>query len=226
MSRSPSRTSAVSRARRSGGRSSSRTPLVVVGVVVAIIIALVLAVTIAGEEDDAGTEAAGTTTAVEFEGTPLPELPSQGQDPAVGMTMPTLRGASQEGEAMTIGPEGPAKIIVYLAHWCPHCQAEVPVVQDWVDGGNLPDDVELVSVSTAIDERRPNYPPEEWLEREGWTAPVLVDGDGSAAQASGLSGFPFFVAVDADGTVAGRASGELTPAQLDQIVDQLSEETS
>src|SRR5690606_35798431 len=126
VSRSPSRTSAVSRARRSAGRSSSRTPLVVAAGVAAIIVALVLAVTIAGEEDDAGTEAAGTLTTVEVSGNPLPELSGQAPDPAVGMTMPTLRGASQDGEAMTIGPDGPAKIIVYLAHWCPHCQAEVP----------------------------------------------------------------------------------------------------
>lgn len=228
MSRSPSRPSAGTRtrSRRSGGRTS-RTPLVVAGVIVAIVVALVLAVMI-GSDDDGGTRTdaatdAGTDTGVEVRGDTLPELSGRSPDPAVGTAMPTLSGTSQDGEPMTIAPDGRAKIILYLAHWCPHCQAEVPVVQSWVDGGNLPDSVDLVTVSTAIDERRPNYPPDEWLESEGWTAPVLVDGDGTAAQAGGLSAFPFFIAVEADGSVAGRASGELTSGQLSQIADLLAD---
>jgi cytochrome c biogenesis protein CcmG, thiol:disulfide interchange protein DsbE len=219
VSRSPSRASAASRSRsrRSGG-ASSPTRLVAAAVIVAIVLALVLGALI-GTGDNGGD----TRTNAGVPSDALPELTDPGPDPAAGMTMPTLTGTTQDGEPMTFGPDGRAKIIVYLAHWCPHCQAEVPVVQDWVDAGNLPDSVDLLTVSTAIDERRPNYPPDEWLEREGWTAPVLVDDDGSAAQASGLSAFPFFVAVDADGTVVGRASGQLTPTQLSQIADLVAE---
>jgi hypothetical protein len=112
-------------------------------------------------------------------------------------------------------------VLLFLAHWCPHCQREVPLVQGWVDGGGLPADVELVSVSTAIDPNAPNYPPDDWLQREGWTAPVITDSTGSVADAYGLSAFPFWVFVNADGTVAGRLTGELTTDQLDQIVASL-----
>ena len=112
-------------------------------------------------------------------------------------------------------------MLLFLAHWCPHCQAEVPLVQDWVDGGNLPADVELISISTSIDPNRPNYPPDEWLRTEGWTAPVITDESGAVADAYGLSAFPYWVFVNADGTVAGRLTGELTTDQLDQIVASL-----
>ena len=96
-------------------------------------------------------------------------------------------------------------------------------MQQWVDDGGLPTDVDLVTVSTAADERRPNYPPADWLASEGWTAPVLADDGGqTAAEAAGLTAFPFFVAVDADGDVVVRASGELTPAQLDGIAAEIS----
>jgi hypothetical protein len=98
----------------------------------------------------------------------------------------------------------------------------VPVVQQWVDDGGLPDGVDLVSVSTAIDPSRPNYPPDAWLADEGWTAPALVDADDSAAQAVGLSAYPFFVAVDGDGRVVFRTSGELTADQLDAIASALA----
>ena len=133
----------------------------------------------------------------------------------------TIRATNaKDGTAITA--DGTAKLLLFLAHWCPHCQAEVPVVQDWVDAGSLPADVELISVSTAIDPGRPNYPPDAWLDREGWTAPVIVDESGAVADAYGLSAFPFWVFVNADGTVAGRLSGELTPEQLDTVVASLA----
>jgi thiol-disulfide isomerase/thioredoxin len=147
-------------------------------------------------------------------GTPLAQYePGASSDSAVGQTIPTVTSPTGSIEL-----DGTAKVILFLAHWCPHCQAEVPVVQAWVDGGNLPDDVELISVSTAIDPNRPNYPPSEWLERENWTAPVIVDESGAVASAYGMTAFPYFVFVNADGTVAGRITGELPTSDLDTII--------
>ena len=63
----------------------------------------------------------------------------------------------------------------------------------------------------------------EALGQAGLTAPVLADdAQGSAASAYGLSAFPFFTAVSADGKVVARDSGELTPAQLDQLAANLA----
>ena len=94
-------------------------------------------------------------------------------------------------------------------------------MQEWLDGGGAPDGVELISVATAIDPGLPNYPPEEWLAREGWTVPVIVDKTGTVATAYGLSAFPFWVFVHADGTVLGRVTGELTIADLQTIIASL-----
>ena len=44
--------------------------------------------------------------------------------------------------------------------------------------------------------------------------PALVDDEQSSAAAYGLSAFPFLVAVNADGEVVARRSGELAPTQL------------
>jgi cytochrome c biogenesis protein CcmG/thiol:disulfide interchange protein DsbE len=149
-------------------------------------------------------------------GTSLPVFSSASGDVAVGQTVPTVTSPTA-----SIQLNGKAKILLFLAHWCPHCQAEVPVVQDWIDSGNLPGDIDLISVSSSIDPNRPNYPPNEWLEREGWTAPVIVDESGTVANAYGLPAFPYWVFVNADGTVAGRLIGELAASDLDRIVDGL-----
>jgi cytochrome c biogenesis protein CcmG, thiol:disulfide interchange protein DsbE len=215
--------------RRRRGAKQSRTPyLVIAAIAAAVLVALVVALAAGGGNgDNAATDSGNadpaTTGTVTVSGNPLPQFTDTAGDPAVGMTLPTLEGNDQSGAPMTIGADGRPTMIMFVAHWCPHCQREVPVVQQWVDDGRLPEGVDLVSVSTAIDPNRPNYPPDAWLADEGWTAPVLVDADNSAAQAAGLSAYPFFVAIDGNGTVVVRTTGELTTDQLDAIASTLAQ---
>lgn len=238
---SSSRRASRPRPGRAPEPSRSRTPLLVVAAVAAVVlVALAVALVSGSGDDDTATdttsadpdtgteEATGPGSAdvpddspVTVDGTALPLLSGSGTDPAVGSPMPIVSGTGLDGSAVTVPAAGRPTMIMYVAHWCPHCQVEVPVVQEWVDGGGLPDGVDLVAVSTAVDSRRPNYPPGDWLEREGWTAPVLVDGNEAASRAAGLSAFPFFVGVDSEGEVVGRASGELTTDQLDAIAAEL-----
>lgn len=147
------------------------------------------------------------------------------EDPAVGMTIPTVTGKDFEGNDITIsGEDGKAKVILFVAHWCPHCQKEVPLLKEHLDDVPMPDDVELLTVSTSVQPGATNYPPQEWLEGEGWSAPVLADDENSTvAQEFGLSSFPYFVVVDKDGKVVDRASGELTTDQFDALVKAAQE---
>ena len=225
--------SSASATRRRAARQG-RTPFfVIAAVVAAVLVALVVAIAVGGGNGDDGATSTGdrngdaaTTGTVTMSGDALPPFTDITGDPAVGLTLPTLAGNDQSGAPMTIGADGRPTMIMFIAHWCPHCQREVPVVQQWVDDGRLPEGVDLVSVSTAIDPNRPNYPPDAWLADEGWTAPVLVDADNTAAQAAGLSAYPFFVAIDGDGTVVLRTSGELTTDQLDAIASTLAQGTA
>lgn len=175
--------------------------------------------------DSSTTTGDGTTDETAGDATTASTLPqydaTSSEDPAVGMKIPTVTGKDFDGNDITIsGDDGKAKVILFVAHWCPHCQKEVPLLKEHLDGVPMPDDVELVTVSTSVKPGADNYPPSEWLAEEGWSAPVLADDENSSvAQAFGLSSFPYFVVVDADGNVVGRASGELTTDQFDQIVE-------
>lgn len=145
-------------------------------------------------------------------------------DPALGLVAPEVEGADFEGDPVAISHDtGKAKILIFLAHWCPHCQAEVPVVQQWLEDGRLPANVELIGIATNTSSTRPNYPPSEWLDREGWTSPLIVDDTGySMSAAYGLDAFPFWVFLAPDGTVVARDSGELPVETLDQIAQTLA----
>jgi len=170
---------------------------------VALMVAMVLSF---GSLEDAGPEF-GTPAVT---GDPLAPLPEGDADPAIGQPIPSVVGADFDGNAVSIGPDDGPHAIVFLAYWCSHCQAEVPAVQEWIDSGAVPDGVRLVSVSTAMDKGRPNYPASAWLDREGWTPPVVADDQAqSVFKAFGGTGFPYWVFVSEDGTVAGRAAGEL-----------------
>ena len=82
-------------------------------------------------------------------GTPLPAFTGTADDPAIGMAAPAVQGSDQQGAPVAIEPNGRVQMVIFAAHWCPHCQREIPIIQDWVDGGGLPDDVDIVTVSTG-----------------------------------------------------------------------------
>ena len=156
-------------------------------------------------------------------GQQLPALTDPATDPAVGQPIPELSGVGLDGQPLTIGPgDGPMAIVV-LAHWCPHCQAELPALVDYLAQGSMPAGVSIVGISTAIDPVRPNYPPSAWFDREGWTQPTLTDDANSTAlRALGVNSFPGFVFVAADGTVAQRITGDIGVEQLTQILESLT----
>lgn len=57
----------------------------------------------------------------------LATLPASGNDPELGKTIPTIIAQQFNGDSITLGPTGKPYVILFVAHWCPHCQREIPV---------------------------------------------------------------------------------------------------
>lgn len=195
-------------------RKQKQPPWLWIGTAALVAVLAVAALVSSGGSDDNTQSAAGIeeNRPVTVSGTPLPRYePGGGTDPAVGQTAPDVTGQSFDGSPVEIRNDGRPKVLVFVAHWCPHCQEEIPILADWLESNSLPEGVDLYTVSTGVSARNPNYPPSAWLEEEGWTATTLADsGDQEAADAFGLSAFPYFVAIDASGTVVARTSGEIS----------------
>ena len=144
-------------------------------------------------------------------------------DPAIGKTVPTLVGLSLAGKKVSIGNDGKPRVILFLSHSCPHCQAEVPRIVELAKQGKL-DGVVIDTVTTNTSKSLPNWPPSKWLKREHWPfKPVLAD-DSRLRAFFGYGGqaFPYFVFVDADGKVVARAAGELAPATIAATISRLA----
>ena len=174
----------------------------------------------AGASVSAGSS--GAVVAPIVTGNPLPEFKKSTADPAVGMPAPQVTGSGFDGKPASITADGRPKVVIFLAHWCPHCQAVVPVIQAWVNAGGVPSGIDLVSVATSISASAPNYPPDAWFQREGWTVPVIVDPDNAVARAYGLPAFPYWTFIAADGSVRARLVGELKIADLEASIRGLT----
>ena len=177
----------------------------------AIVVAGILAVVFTSGGGDGDSAAAGETAPVEITGAPLPRFTGAEDDPAIGEAAPVLDGSNFAGEPVTIpAANGNAKAVFFVAHWCPHCQDEIPRLAEWLETHDLPTGLELSIVSTRVGESDDNSPASEWLDREGvGDLTVMVDDDDSAAySAYGAGGLPYVVYLDKDNNVVLRTAGE------------------
>lgn len=207
-------------ATKKSGSSSNKSVWLIGGIAALIAVAAIIAVASQSGSDDvvAGIEEFGQ---VEVVGESLPEFSGDAADTAVGMTAPVLTGQGFTGNKIVTSPGVPT-LLVFLAHWCPHCQREVPLLVQWQRDGLVPSGLDVIGITTSSDPASPNFPPSEWLASEEFPAlwPVMTDsGEKTAANAMGVSGFPFFVLLDAQGKVALRVSGEI---EMDVLTEQIN----
>jgi len=199
--------------------SSNKSVWLIGSIAAAIAIAAIVAVATQSSSDDVVT-GVEEFNSVEVAGDPLPQYSDSASDTAIGMTAPILTGKGFTGNTIVTGPGAPT-LLVFLAHWCGYCQREVPLLVQWNRDGLVPSGLDVIAIATSTDPASPNFPPSEWLAREEFPPlwPVMTDsGEKTAANAMGVSGFPFFVLLDSSGKVALRISGEIEmPVLTEQI---------
>lgn len=198
--------------------TSPRTIALIVGGIV--VLGAVIFAAFGLESPDTGPALEEVAGSPSVDGDALPVLEDPTADPTVGTPAPTVSGADFDGTPVEITGEG-AEIVVFMASWCPACDAELPELAAHLREGAVPDDVRVVSISTLHRPNGPNWPPQAWFERAGYPGDVLVDdADGSVAEAYGLSGTPFWVFLR-DGEVQARTSGQLSMEVLDAVIADL-----
>lgn len=225
-------------AREVAGRRTRR--LVIAGTIAVVVVAAVFAIGITGGGSGGptgdGTDGTSVTTTtsgggstgpgefqpVRIDGVDLVPLGEAAPDAAIGLEAPILRGFNSAHQPVTIdaAASGTPTMIVFLAHWCPHCNREVPRLLEWKSRGLVPENLRVVGITTGSRSDLPNWPPSSWLAKFEWPWEVLADsGAQDAARAYGVDGYPFMVLVDGNGKVAHRMSGEVEVDELARIID-------
>jgi len=203
----------------SGG---NRIVLALVGIAVLVFVGVVAFLS-AGETSDVPSldDVAGPVS-VDGEPIPVPVPDEPGiADPAVGLPSPVITAVDYADQTVTLGAPGRAQVLVFLAHWCPVCDQELPTLRDVVSAGGVPDDVDLVLITTGLDPGRPNWPPKRWLDDAGLGGVTTVRDDvgDPIMRAFGLRAYPAWAVIDAEGTVVARRQGLLPAVGVAQLLD-------
>jgi cytochrome c biogenesis protein CcmG/thiol:disulfide interchange protein DsbE len=209
---------------QSGGRTGgNRLVLILVGLAVVAFVGVV-AVLSAGEGADLPS-LSDVAAPVAIEGDPVGvPYPDGGPDAAVGLAAPVITALDYDGQEVTLGASGQAQVLVFLAHWCPVCDQELPTLREVVTADLVPDDVQMVLITTGLDPGRPNWPPRTWLRDAGLGDVLTVRDDvgDPLMRAFGLRAYPAWAVIDADGTLVARRQGLLRAPEVAALLDAAS----
>ena len=222
----------MAQGKKNSGSSTISARAIIIGVAIVIALAAAIAVFASGGDDSSSPD---TTAAivdggvapaeyqkVTVDGDALEPLGKDATDPARGKVGPNISGYTFSGFPVSVKPatDGTPTMLVFLAHWCPHCNAEMPRLINWYEDGLVPDDLRVIGIGTASRKDQANWPPSEWMQSFEWPFEVMADTEtNQAGVAYGVDGYPFMVILDKDGKVVARHSGEMEESEIPKFVN-------
>ena len=158
------------------------------------------------------TDETETTPDTVPENTPDAAPAEQETYPAPDFTVYTLAGEAAKLSDFA----GKPVVINFWATWCPPCRQELPGFENaWQQYG---DEVVFLMVECggeSADEV------ETFVTEGGYTFPVYVDSDGTAAAAYGINAIPVTALVDGDGNLFAYQVGAVEEESLRGAIDLL-----
>ena len=107
-----------------------------------------------------------------------------------------------------------ATLVNIFASWCGPCRAEMPML---IEASEANPDITFLGID-HMDRRSDG---EAFVDEFGIEFATIHDIDGDVAFAVGGRGMPTTVVFDRDGRLAGRVVGEVTPASLENLLDEV-----
>ncbi len=140
-----------------------------------------------------------------------------GEPPRVGDAPPDFSGTAIDGTAVSMAAlKGQPTWLTFGASWCPDCRAEANDLQA-AYAKYQPQGLAVLGV--FIDE--PESAVVDYAKRVGFTFPLVADTQGKIADAYRTYGIPIHFFVGRDGTIRDVRIGRLTPADMEQLVQQI-----
>ncbi|RME43324.1 MAG: hypothetical protein D6796_13255 [Caldilineae bacterium] len=132
--------------------------------------------------------------------------------PAPDFTLVTL-----EGETVHLRDyRGQVVLVNFWASWCPPCVAELPAIHAFYQAHRQEGFVVL-----AVNAEEGAATVQNFVQREGFTFPVLLDAHGGVMNRYGVRALPTTFIVDRQGNIRYVHRGEISPQTLTEVVGPL-----
>lgn len=139
---------------------------------------------------------------------------------------PDFTLVDQYGNTHTLSDyKGKTVFMNFWATWCPPCRAEMPdIEQIYKDYGLNEEEVIVLGVAFPnMGNEKSKEEVIEFLEKDGYTFPVVMDEEGALAYYYSISAFPTTFLINPDGSVEGYVQGMMTRESMDDVIKQTQE---
>jgi thiol-disulfide isomerase/thioredoxin len=144
---------------------------------------------------------------------------------AVGTPAPDLQWTANGQSGSFAGERGHPVLVAFVATWCPHCQAEVAVLnkinQRYAGQGLKVMGVTASTMGMDGRSRASLDDLEQFVKQHNAAYPHYFDGALVGAQRYGVRSFPTIYLIDGNGTIRFAQSGEVPEADLARAVESV-----
>ena len=138
----------------------------------------------------------------------------------VGLNAPEFSLSDPSGKTYTLSElKGSVVFINFWATWCPPCIEEMPSIQNLYNGFKDKKEFRMVTILFKDDYGKAMA----YLKQNNYAIPVLIDGNGKAAKAYGVTGVPETYIVDKQGVLRQKVIGpaDWNSTEADSLISNL-----
>lgn len=133
----------------------------------------------------------------------------------------------QYGKTHTLSEyKGKVIFLNFWATWCPPCRAEMPDIQKLYERSPKEGEGAVIVLGVAspkLGNEKDEAGIKAFMDKNGYTYPVLMDAKGELFSAYGIRAIPTTFMIDREGNVYGRVQGALSGENIDKVVKQTLE---
>ncbi len=133
----------------------------------------------------------------------------------------------QYGKTHTLSEyKGKVIFLNFWATWCPPCRAEMPDIQKLYERSPKEGEGAVIVLGVAspkLGNEKDEVGIKAFMDKNGYTYPVLMDAKGELFSAYGIRAIPTTFMIDREGNVYGRVQGALSGENIDKVVKQTLE---
>ncbi len=137
----------------------------------------------------------------------------------VGDRAPDFTILDREGNEISLSNfKGKPIFLNFWASWCPPCVEEMPYIQN-IYNTYKDKDVVVLAINVTAAEKNGEKDTNEFLEKNNYTFPVLLDIEGEAASTYGIRYFPTSYFIDENGIIVNTVVGGMTKEKITDNIE-------